>query len=602
MIDRRTLIRTSLATALTMVDPLSAFGASLPSAPRSLDAALTALLQGFAEEHLRRSPEDATRFEFDTGAQAGLRSRLNDRSLDAVASQRAAAENALVKLGRIDRAALSVSARLDYDLATFVYSTLKDQLARYGTTDLNLRPSPYVVCQMNGAYYWLPDYLGSHHPLRTAEDVSAYFDRLGALAVAMDQETERMHRDVALGVIPPNFVLSTTLSQMTELLQTPPDRSSLIGPAVVRATAAGLGDICERAQRIFRSRIIPALKRQIALLRELQARADGKAGVWKLPDGAAYYASALRSNTTSSGSAADLHRFGLDLVADITARLEAKLRAQGYTKGSVMERVHALNHDARFLVSDDDAGRERLLAAARAAIAKVRGLLPAAFGTIPDTSIRVVRMPIAIEAGAPGARYMEGAPGTFQLNLRYPQKLPLWRLPTLSHHEGVPGHHFQHSAMAAAGSLPLLRQIVQFSAYTEGWALYAERVADEIGVYHDDPFGQIGLLQSELFRAGRIVVDTGLHHERWTREQAIDWMVGQIGEPRVVAQREIDRYCVYPGQACSFMVGATEIRAAREHARKRLGARFDVRAFHDIVLRSGGMPMETMHALVEQWS
>lgn len=600
MIDRRTLIRASMAAALTMVGQRSAFSALSPTASQSPDTALAALLQRLAEEHLRRSPEEATQFEFDTGAQAGLRSRLNDRSLEAVVSQRAAAEKALVELGRIDRTALGASARLDYDVAMFVYSTLKDQLARYGTVDLNLRPSPYVVCQMNGAYYWLPDYLGSHHPLRTAEDVSAYFDRLSALAAAVDQETERMRHDVASGVIPPSFVLETTISQIEELMQTPPERGSMIGPAIKRAAAARLGDISERAQRIFRSKIIPALTRQLAALRALQSRADSKAGVWKLPEGEVYYASALHSNTTSSRSAADLHRFGLDLAADITAQLDMKLRAQGYTKGSVMERVQALNQDARFLAPDSDAGREQLLAAARAAVDKARGLLPAAFGTIPDNPINVVRMPVAIEAGAPGARYREGSPGTFQLNLRYPQKLPLWRLPTLAHHEGIPGHHFQHSVMVAAGSLPLFRQIVQFSAYTEGWALYAERVADEIGVYRDDPFGQIGLLQSELFRAGRIVVDTGLHHKRWSREHATDWMVEQVGEPRVVAQREIDRYCVYPGQACSFMVGATEIRAAREQARKRLGARFDVRAFHDIVLRSGSMPMEVMHALVER--
>jgi uncharacterized protein (DUF885 family) len=176
--------------------------------------------------------------------------------------------------------------------------------------------------------------------------------------------------------------------------------------------------------------------------------------------------------------------------------------------------------------------------------------------------------------------------------------MPLWRLPTLAHHEGIPGHHFQYSVLRAAGDLSLFRRLVRFSAYTEGWALYSERVADELGVYQDDPAGRIGLLQSELFRAARIVVDTGIHHRRWPREQAIRWMIENVGEPPAAAQREIDRYCVYPGQACSFMVGATQIRAVREQARQRLGSRFDVRDFHDLVLRSGPMPLDVLEAMV----
>ena len=177
--------------------------------------------------------------------------------------------------------------------------------------------------------------------------------------------------------------------------------------------------------------------------------------------------------------------------------------------------------------------------------------------------------------------------------------MPLWRLPTLAHHEGIPGHHFQYSVLRAAGDLSLFRRLVRFSAYTEGWALYAERVADELGVYQDDPAGRIGMLQSELFRAARIVVDTGIHHRRWPREQAIRWMIENVGEQPAAAQREIDRYCVYPGQACSFMVGATQIRAVREQARQRLGARFDVREFHDLVLRSGPVPMDVLQAMVQ---
>ncbi len=300
-----------------------------------------------------------------------------------------------------------------------------------------------------------------------------------------------------------------------------------------------------------------------------------------------------------------MHERGLKLVADITSQLDRSLQQQGLKSGSVGQRIKALDADPRFLVPETDAGREQLLAAARNMIDAIRALLPKGFKTIPKDELVVKRIPIAIENGAPGAFYSDGVggqPGTFSLNLKSPAELPLWRLPTLTHHEGIPGHHFQANVLRAAGDLSLFRRLVRFSAYTEGWALYAERVADELGIYENNPAGRIGLLQSELFRAARIVVDTGIHHHRWTREQAVKWMMDNAGEPAIGAQREIDRYCVYPGQACSFMVGATEIRAARERARQNMGSRFDVRAFHDLVLRSGPVPIDVLHSAVDQWS
>jgi uncharacterized protein (DUF885 family) len=335
----------------------------------------------------------------------------------------------------------------------------------------------------------------------------------------------------------------------------------------------------------------------------LRSKAGNKAGVWALPDGDDYYASAVRSNTTSSMAPAELHQLGLQLVADLSAQLDRSLRSQGYATGSVVSRIHALDRDARFLAADNDEGRAQILSAARAAVEKIQRLLPAGFKTLPNEPLEVRRIPVAIESGAPGAFYSNGSaggPSTFSLNLKSPGEMPLWRLPTLAHHEGIPGHHFQYSVLKTAGALPLFRRLVRFSAYTEGWALYAERVADELGVYRDNPAGHIGLLQSELFRAARIVVDTGIHHKRWTREQATQWMIQNAGEPPTAAQREIDRYCVYPGQACSFMVGATEIRAVREQARARLGERFDVRDFHELVLRSGPMPLDVLRATVER--
>jgi uncharacterized protein (DUF885 family) len=596
--DRRTLLRAGIAAAVT-----SSFGLPATAATQA-DDDLARQLQRLAEDCLRSSPRTATQLELDVGANAGLRSQLDDVSLSASEKNRNAAAAAVEQLARIDRNELSAASKLDYDTAMFVFATLKDQLARYGTVDLDLRPSPYPVSQMNGAYYWLPEFLGSNHPLQSTRDVEAYFARLSALAVVLDQETERIRHDAGLGVIPPNFVLAKTIAQIETLRSAAPLQTAMIAPAVERAKIKGLGDIGARAEAIFRKSIAPALERQKQTLQSMQSTAKDAAGVWALPDGAAYYAAALKSNTTTSIAADELHRRGLQFVRDITSQLDQGLRQQGLERGSVGERIDALNIDKRFLVPDNDAGREQLLGTAQSMIDAIRALLPKGFLTIPTDRLQVKRIPIAIENGAPGAFYSEGVgdqPGTFSLNLKTPSELPLWRLPTLVHHEAIPGHHFQFSVLKSAGRLPLFRRLVQFSAYTEGWALYAERVADELGVYENNPAGKLGLLQSELFRAARIVVDTGIHHHRWTREQATRWMIDHAGEAPTSAQREIDRYCVYPGQACSFMVGATQIRAARERTRQRLGSRFDVRAFHDLVLESGPVPIDVLHAAVDQF-
>jgi uncharacterized protein (DUF885 family) len=596
---RRTFIHTAAGAGLAAFSGLPAFAAN------STSPALEALLQRLAEDYLRRSPEQATQYEFDIGANAALRSKLDDRSLAATAKDHESATRALSELAKIDRAKLDAAAQLDYDTAVFVYSMLKDLTGRYGTMDIDLRPSPFPVSQMNGTYYWLPEFLGSRHPLESAQDVDAYFSRMSALARALDQETERIRHDAGIGVIPPGFVIKRTIAQIQTLRDTPPAQTAMIGPAIERANAKQLGAIGSRAEQIFRSQIVPALNRQMQALEALAPKAKTSAGVWALPDGEAYYAASVHSNTTTNVEPGELHKRGLQLVAEISAQLDRSLREQGLKSGSIGERIKALDADPRFLVPENDAGREQLLAAARNDIAAIRALLPKGFKTIPKDELLVKRIPVAIENGAPGAFYSDGVggqPGTFSLNLKSPAELPLWRLPTLTHHEGIPGHHFQFAVLREAGELSLFRRLVRFSAYTEGWALYAERVADELGIYEKNSAGRVGLLQSELFRAARIVVDTGIHHHRWTREQAVKWMVENAGERQMSSEREIDRYCVYPGQACSFMVGATEIRAARERARQQLGGHFDVRLYHDLVLKSGPVPIDVLHSAVDQWS
>lgn len=604
MIDRRLFLGATAAGAFFAAGTPRAAFAQAP-ARSAADTALETLLQRHAQAYLYRSPEDATSNNFDVGAHAVLRTRLDDRSLGARATDHAAIRQAMAELRHIDRATLGQRSALDYDVASFVYGMFDDLLGRYGYVDGNLRPSPYVVSQMNGAYYWLPDFIGSRHPIETQADVDAWFSRLSALPTALDQETDRIRHDAGIGVIPPDFVIVRTVAAIKALRDGAPLQSALIAPALTRMAAKGLGDHGKRAEAIFRSSVIPALSRQIAALEAVAPRAVSTAGVWRLPDGDAYYAAAVRSNTTADIAPGELHKIGLAQCEELIAQIDTLLKAQGMAQGTVGERIAVLNKDARFKVSDDDAGRAKLLALAEGHLKDIIARLPKAFGNVSVDPLSVRRIPPAIEAGAPGAFYSEGAPGQpgiYSLNLKNPGEHATWRLPTLTHHEGVPGHHFQYSIVNHAPALPLFRKIVRFSAYTEGWALYAQQVADELGIYEDNPFGRIGYLQSELFRAARIVVDTGIHHERWTKDQAIKWMVENAGEQPLATEREVVRYAVYPGQACSFKVGANRIVAAREAASKTMGDRFDVRQFHDLVLESGPVPLAVLEKAVAEWA
>lgn len=559
---------------------LAALGASAAHAAGA-DAALSALLTGHMDQYLAMSPEAAADLLTDERGTAA-KWKLDDRSPAGKARATQAARRWRAELARIDRKALSPALAIDYDNAAFAYEMLAEVGARYGFQDHALRPGPYVVTQMSGAYYWLPQDF-ARAPLATPDDRNAYLSRLAALAVSLDGETARIRQDAAAGVVPPGFILDRTIRQITALRD---------GATLSRTPAA---------TRVYEDKVRPALDRQIAALTALRPTASEEAGIWRLPDGAAWYALALRSNTTIAMPPEEMHQLGLDTFASLSAELDGLLRAQGLSQGTVGARIDALGRDPRFLKPNDDAGRAALIAYANDRLAAIQPLLPRAFRTMPDRDIIVQRTPVAIEAGAPGAEYSgppaDGSrPGVISINLKETSEWPTWRLPTLLHHEGDPGHHMQHAVFTkarGAGS-PLYKQFAQYSAYVEGWALYAEYVAIEIGDYDDDPFGRIGALQGQLFRAARIVVDTGIHHKRWSRAEATRWMVENAGEPQTSAQREIDRYCVYPGQACAFMIGRLELLRTREAARRRQGAAFDVRDWHEAVLRAGPMPMEVL--------
>ena len=394
----------------------------------------------------------------------------------------------------------------------------------------------------------------------------------------------------------------------------------VIGATVLFGTGAGIaffmlmahrtrdakvaGDWERPATAIYETSIRPALDRQIALLTAFRKTATPDAGVWKLPDGAAYYRLSLKSQTSTTLTPAEIHRTGQELVAQINARIDTILRGQGMTQGTPGQRMHAMFADPRFLYPDTDAGKAKLIADLNVKVRAMEAKLPQAFGVLPKAHLEIRRVPKSIEAGA-SSNYQAGSldgsrPGAYYINLRDTAEVPSWSLPTVTFHEGVPGHHLQISIQQEA-PLPFIRQTLGFNAYVEGWAVYAEQLADELGLYDSDPFGRVGHLHDALLRAVRLVIDTGLHEDRWSHERAIRYFADNLGDPDSAAATEVERYAVWPGQACGYMVGKLAWLKNRERAKAALGARFDIRRFHDVGLTNGAMPLAVLDRVVADY-
>jgi len=604
LLDRRTFLAGSAAFGLIgLAGPAPAL---LAQEPNARDRALDAMLTRWFDEDIDENPGFATALGLDTGARAALRGRLGDASQAKTEADRAKAVRRARELQAFGGAGLSPAGQLNYDIAAF-RAEVASMGARFHYGNTGGRPAPYVVSQLGGAYYQVPDFLDTQHPIHDAADADHYLSRLAAFAVNLDQETDRIRHDAGLHVAPPDFVLDKAIGNLERLRATPAAETSLVRSLARRAAEAHIaGDHAARAAALVSGPIAAALDRQIAALRALRASATHEAGVGRLPDGEAYYAWGLRSNTTTTMTGDEIHRLGLAQVAEIQAQLDPLLRAEGFTQGSVGARINALNVDPRSLYPNTDEGRAALLSYLNTVLADIRPRLPRMFNTIPRAELRINRVPPAIEAGAPGGYYQGGPldgsrPGIYYINLRDTADWPRMGLKTLTYHEGIPGHHFQISLARESGSLPIYRRAGGFSAYSEGWALYAERLGDELGCYEGDALGRIGYLQSYLFRAVRLVVDSGLHAKGWSREQAIRYMIDNAAEPEGSAVREIERYCVWPGQACAYKSGQTVIAGLRDEAERRMGARFDIKAFHDAVLNGGALPLTVLQRRVREW-
>ena len=599
MLDRRQFLATVGSAALATALP----GVGLAQA--GADGDLAKLLDRFFYDGVDESPQRAASLGLDKGDRAGLKSRLDDRSAAEKARRLDRSKQRLAALKGVDRAALGREGRIDYDVVAYQLQTEVDGGTKYAFGSVGNRFSPYVISQLTGAYQDIPDFLDNQHKVETKADAEAYLDRLQAFPLVLDQDVERARTDVAAGVMPPDFVQDTTLQQLQALTGVAPGQSVLVQSLARKAKAAGIdGDWSARAEAIVASKVFPALERQSALVRGWRSRAPADAGVWRLPDGDAYYTAALAAATTTTLAPAEVHQLGLDQVADISGRIDAILKARGLTKGTVADRLTVLNDDPAQLYPNTDEGRAALIEQLNAQIAAVWVKLPQAFRDLPKAKVEVKRVPPFIQDGAPNGYYQRAAldgsrPAIYFINLKDNHDWPKFGLPTLTYHEAVPGHHLQLSIQQQSQAIPLIRRTAGFSAYSEGWALYAEQLADELGMYQGDDLGRAGFLQSFLFRAARLVVDTGVHAKRWSRNQAIDYMVGVTGYTRGRVQREVDRYCTWPGQACSYKVGHTVWTRLRERAKARLGPRFEIKDFHDAGLEAGSMPLTVLEGVID---
>jgi uncharacterized protein (DUF885 family) len=610
MLDRRSLLLTTGAAGVAL-----GLDAALPALARAQTGAkppIERLFDRYADQMLWRSPETATALGLDVGAHAAEKSQLDDRSAGVAPRDHAQCRVRLNELTAIDPAGLSDR---DHNIrAAFIYA---NQLAvdadRFGYGDNSLSDvmsegaAPYVVTQQSGAFNGIPDFLDSQHSIETAADAEAYLARLEAFGVALDQETERVRHDAGLGVTLPNFLLATTLKQMTAFRTVAASDSTLVDSIARRTKAKALaGDWAGRASALVQAKVYPALDRQIAALTAAGAKASGDAGMWRLPDGEAYYAWLLQVGTSTAMTPDEVHALGLEQIKAIGARMDPILRAQGLTQGSVAERMIALGKDPRNLYPNTDDGRAQELARLNQPVAGARAQMPKLSRLKLKADVLVKRVPPEIELGA-GLGYMVGGPldgsrpSIYYINLHDTGDWPRYSLPTLTYHETIPGHVWQGEYITETPDLPLLARMMGFNAYFEGWALYAEQLADEIGLYDDDPLGRLGYLQEQMLRACRLVADTGLHAKRWTRQQAIDFMFNGCGEALESMTSEIDRYCAGPGQACGYKIGQTQILAMRARAQARLGARFDLRDFNDAVLTAGVVPFNVLSDAVDRY-
>ncbi len=593
--DRRQFLASSGAFALAV-----SFEPGLALAHGGGDDQLRKITDRIMAGDLRLSPMSATVLGLDKGDAASAHSRLDDYSQ---AGEDAASVHARDMLTAIDAVPAEGLSEIWQVRQEIVRHLLEARLTADSYSIANVG-SPYRISQQDGAYFSIPDFLNSQHPIENQDDAEAYLARLAAFPTALDQQSAAQRVDAARGYLAPGWSLDLALGQMEALLAPAADESGMADSLARRADAKGIdGDWRARAARIVENEVFPALRRQHDLVSSLRAGTAEGDGVWRVPRGDEIYDDALRQFTTTEKSAEEIHQTGLEQVAEISAELDKLLRRAGLKKGPVGQRLLQLNKRPDQLYPNTDKGRADLIASLNEGMAAITAKLPQAFKTVPDAPLEIRRVPVEIQDGAPNGYYsvptLDGSrPAIYWINLKDTGDWPKYTLPALTYHEGNPGHHLHLTRMLQDDDLPVLLKNHWLSAYGEGWALYSEMVADELGGYHG--LDKAGALQSWLFRAARLVVDTGLNAKRWSVQQATQYLVDTVAFPWARSQREIERYCASPGQACSYKIGQNEWVRLRAKAETQLGRMFNLGEFHEI-LKEGVMPLALLERRVDAW-
>ena len=542
---------------------------------------------------------DNTPLDFHSGKLADYTKEEEERSI-------AKLRNAREGLDDYGPDGLSGQELLTWKIAAWFFD---DQLRQ-----AELRYSGYRVNQISGVTVNMPQFLTDTHVIKNEKSVRRYLSRLAEFGRVLRETHERVTDDRANGVIPPDFVIEKALVGMNKFIEGGAAENPLVttlGPKL--AALDGLdettaGQLVDEAAQLVTTEVIPGYQAMISLFESMLPEATHDAGIWRLPDGDAIYATKLQSNTTTQYSPDEIHATGLAEVDRIEGEMLDILDSQGIASGSFAERVRIVMEDPAHQFPNTDAGRADMIAYLEDFDRRVMAIAADYFITIPPQPLEIVRVPEYSQESSPGGYYngpaLDGSrPGRFYINQKQTADNPRWTLPTLMIHEGSPGHHFQISTSQLIEGVPLLRRLSPFSAFSEGWALYSERIAKtDMGLYDNDPLGDLGRLQAEMFRAVRLVVDTGMHAKRWSREQAIEYMITKTGMTTEEVTREIERYVVWPGQATAYKTGQLALLAMREEAELELGERFDLREFHEAVLMNGAMPLDILKDNLSSWA
>ncbi len=531
--------------------------------------------------------------------------QLNDNSQQANKEQ--------LELLKKDYAMLKRYNREDYSGQDLISYDVLDNFLQARMEDIKFDNYGYSQSQKGGNYMGIISFMSNIHRIDDEDDAEDYISRLSQVGKSFDNTLIQVKIEQDNGVIPPDFIIKKMLDNMHNIRDPELQDNELVKDFTKKLDkltdldAATKTKLQQDMKQQMLEVVLPAYDRMIAFYEDLLSQADSRAGVWKFPKGDEYYQHQIKANTTTDYTAEYLHKLGLKEVDRIVAEIKSILRQQGYEVdlNPIGKILNDMSKDPKFLYPDNDESREQIIADYQTIIDEIDAKMPEYFAILPKGKVEVKPVPKYKEKTAAGGYYespsIDGSrPGRFYANLYDLSATPKFAMRTLAYHEAVPGHHFQLAIQNELEDLPMFRSFMGSTSYTEGWALYAERLAWEAG-FQDDPFDNIGRLQAELLRAVRLVVDTGIHHSKWTREQAIKYMSETTGFADSDVESEIERYIVWPGQALAYKVGMIKILELRQKAKDKLGDKFDIRQFHKAVLENGALPLNMLEQQIDAY-